>query len=720
MRLLSFVLAALLFIPCSFVQAQKRNVVVLVIPGLKASDLRRPELSSLRTFAANSAIGWMNTRTARVAGQAKDPEEAAYVTLGSGSRAKAGAYARVVNAETLNRLQRENAELDHSVHVGLLGDLLRSAGMDSQVSGDEDDIAPKRSAGWIVTDSRGAVTLDPIPTGNRNLYWEDPYGIRQHLTDFHRVWEHGQGVFVYVYGDVARADRYADLCFPKVADLHRKQALERVDSNIGNIISPDLTARLPDTLILLLAPCPADSAAPGDRLAPIIMHRPGVRPGLIAGGSTRVPGLVTNTDFLPTIAEWLRLKSPKNLVGRPMYVVPRPPIDSGGGWFERLLVSLRLRPSPDRKQMDVADQWANMHDQWLETAEQQAAFGGLPTLQLIMVVVCMVALAMGGRWRKLAGLGVIVPAIPVACLFLPKLGFRSLLMAGIALAVVLLAIGVYSVWRLNGGGAIIKWLCGILVGALAIDLLTGGYLLRKSWMSYSVMEGARYYGIGNESEGAAVGAMMIVAATLASVGRTRWATAAAMAGLAILIGLPAFGAKFGGMIGALTASGVAAMVWWRGRIRVGDLLILILIIGTALGLLVAVDLLRDAAAQSHIGRSIAGADIANIAFRKLKLNFYLLTHSVWSLCLIGSAGATYLLWRWGLGVIVRSDRTLLGAAAGIAAGSAALFIVNDSGVLAAAECLLLAWAAGLQLMVRGAYCEERADSVGTQQIASLR
>jgi hypothetical protein len=228
-------------------------------------------------------------------------------------------------------------------------------------------------------------------------------------------------------------------------------------------------------------------------------------------------------------------------------------------------------------------------------------------------------------------------------------------------------------------------------------------------MSYSVMEGARYYGIGNEFAGAAVGAMMVLAAHLAVTGRGRLAAAAAMAGLAVTIGLPAFGANLGGMIGALSAAGIAAAVWWRGRVRAVDLIYVAVAIGVGLILLVAVDLMRGGGPQSHIGRAFEGGSIVNIAIRKLQLNLYLLTHSIWSLCLAASCISIGLLWRWGLGSIVRNDRALLGAAAGVTAGAAALLVFNDSGVLAAAECLLIAWAAGLQLMVRGAYCEERAE-----------
>ncbi|HXG24159.1 MAG TPA: hypothetical protein VNJ09_06345, partial [Chthonomonadales bacterium] len=109
-------------------QPSEKRMIVIVVPGLRAADLTRPELSTLRLLAARGAIGWMNTRTARVPGQKRDPIEATYLTLGAGARATAGPYARVITPSTLARLKAENAKLDHPVHVGMLGDMLHAAG----------------------------------------------------------------------------------------------------------------------------------------------------------------------------------------------------------------------------------------------------------------------------------------------------------------------------------------------------------------------------------------------------------------------------------------------------------------------------------------------------------------------------------------------------------------------------------------------------------------
>src|SRR5438094_9868 len=94
-----FLLCSILVVPiASQVAAQttpRSPVIIILVPGLRADDLTRPESRGLRQLASQGAVGWMNCRTARVPGQSEESEEAAYVTLGAGARATAGPYARM-------------------------------------------------------------------------------------------------------------------------------------------------------------------------------------------------------------------------------------------------------------------------------------------------------------------------------------------------------------------------------------------------------------------------------------------------------------------------------------------------------------------------------------------------------------------------------------------------------------------------------------------------
>ena len=57
-------------------------------------------------------------------------------------------------------------------------------------------------------------------------------------------------------------------------------------------------------------------------------------------------------------------------------------------------------------------------------------------------------------------------------------------------------------------------LLALIAGSLLIDMLTGSHLMQRNLLGYSAIEGARYYGIGNEAMGVLIGALLVLAARL--------------------------------------------------------------------------------------------------------------------------------------------------------------------------------------------------------------
>jgi hypothetical protein len=503
------------------------------------------------------------------------------------------------------------------------------------------------------------------------------------------------------------------------------------------------------------------------------MFGEGVEPGLLTSGSTQRPGLVANTDLLPTVAAYFGLKPPPGMVGRPFEVIPavrgnRPAAVQD--FLNRLLAwpGMRLTTAS----LPTPEQWAELHDRWAARAAQQAAFGGLPTIQLILVALGMGCWASGvRRWalgvrhrdngvKEYGSMGVLIPSLhhsttpspnaqrllcsvalvlltlPLAHLLLPLVSPASVWQAALPLGAVLLAAAAFGAWRPAWAEEIGFGLMATLVVAVAADLLTGGHLLQNAWMSYSVMEGARYYGIGNEYAGAVFAAALITAMRLLTRrpageeerGRrgeeetplsitpspspplppslhhsTLLLVWSGLCLLALLMGLPMFGANAGGCLSAMVGFGAAAWVWRRGRLRLRDMLLVLLIAGALAGALLAVDLLRSGAEQSHIGRAVgSGGGIVNILTRKAALNAYLLGHSPWSPGLLASAAGVFLLWRAPDSALrrrLREDRVFAGGVTGLLAGALALLLFNDSGVVAASEAMLLTcsvvqWAQG--------------------------
>jgi hypothetical protein len=165
----------------------------------------------------------------------------------------------------------------------------------------------------------------------------------------------------------------------------------------------------------------------------------------------------------------------------------------------------------------------------------------------------------------------------------------------------------------------------------------------------------------------------------------------------VFIGAPNLGVNLGGALAAAPALCAALLArrgkWpgWRAFV------VAALVIFIAFGALFGPDLLRGGASQSHVGRTLSSAgghrgEIIMIAERKVALNFMLLATSVWSkLLALSLIGFALMLWqgsRKSLKIFsVEEKAAMVGAFIGVLGG----FAFNDSGVLAAATCVVILW-----------------------------
>ncbi len=235
-------------------------------------------------------------------------------------------------------------------------------------------------------------------------------------------------------------------------------------------------------------------------------------------------------------------------------------------------------------------------------------------------------------------------------------------------------------------------LLGLSAAALCLDMGTGSHWMHRSLLGYSAIEGARYYGIGNEAMGLLIGSVLVLAAQLWSPSRWRQGGIAACLALVCLeLGAPGAGAKAGGVLVSLLAFG--ALVWMLRGGGWSVWTVLWLGVGTAALLAAAVGAdLRLSQGHSHLGEAArrigAGGwgEAESIIVRKLAVEARLAWHSAWAAPL------------WiGLACVLRlrrqncyeaADRALLGAGLTAVAACVAL---NDAGVVAGALCMLPLW-----------------------------
>lgn len=646
------------------------RVILVIAPGLTAADLDNPD-PAFRALKP-SAVGWMLCRTARTA-ERTEPLAAQFLTLGSGSRAAvpssvlpkgvlpANAVQKIgqgggLKPEILTQIQAANAKLDHTVSIGALGDLLHRAGKHTTLFGDLETLTPDLSPFLFVMDSSGKV--DRWTPQITRLSWDpsfsfgelQPYGIKTILDQLKGLTD--SALTVIVYGDLDRADCYRRYCLPEVAARHRRTALDNLHTLLRMIRRDDYNQDV--TKLILLSTAPAESITNRyDRITPIRIY--GGDKGILTSASTRRNGLVLNTDLLPSLATWLNLPSPKNTLGRPMSVVPA-----------------AITPQIEKA----------LHAEFTNTAQKQNAFGGLPTVQLLLILSAVIAISRQ-KFLLARGLATGVIALPLLLFLLPLIAPQSVALSGALLAVLLLLV------MIIGAKKSIAWtVCLLLTVGIVLDLRNGSLLLKQGWMSYSVMEGARFYGIGNEYMGAVIGAFcVLIGLTKTESTRAFWAIMALFGMTTLIMGLPQFGAKVGAIPSAGATLGVMLMVRKTGAIRLKHLALLLGILVAGLVALALWDMRHVAEGQSHFARAVSGSgggSLMQIALRKLTMEGTLLLRSPWSLTLWASA-IGFLFLRSRLPNLSANAKI---ACSGIVAGAVASLLVNDAGVLAAALILL--------------------------------
>lgn len=673
------------------------RVVLVGVPLLRLDDLGRGDTPVLDRLSRTAGFAGM---VANTVGTRPSTAEI-YTSLGAGDEASVAApvglaydadepiatgeagrvFARLAGTPARNGIvvmdapatARINKGKHRSSEPGALGDALRRAGKRAAVFGNADtsDFVTAteeryRPAAMALMDRDGvvaggsvkqpAITVrDPrAPGGVRMAPAAAATAASGALRDHDVVLVDG--------GDFDRIAALRPSPSPGTASRLKRQALRRVDSLVGT-----LDRRLDDRTLLIVAGL--DTGAGGRHLTPLIARGPGVRAGYLASGSTGRYGVVALADLAPTVLDALAVPVPEGMVGRPMRSLDR----SGG------VAHLR----------DV-DQEARLRDRI--AAPISNAF---ITLQALFYAFAAFALSRWGRPRETApilragALG--LAAFPLATFvlrLLPTGGFPE--PAAVA-ALVGLAAALAVAARVVSGRAstAVVVLAAATVWLLLADLLTGGRLQVSSVLGSSLLLAARFRGLGNAGLGVLAGALLVAAAAVVERARDRRRTvqvlAVVFAATVVIVGLPALGAKVGGII---VLSPVLAVTWWllSGR-RLTRWLIAAAVALPVAGLAAAaiVDLLSPAARRSHLGR-FAGAGEGGIVVtvaRKLSTALRVVEGSNWTDAAVVLLAFVVVL------LVMRRDLAPKGSAVRIAVGAviaAALIGVaaNDAGILVAA------------------------------------
>ncbi len=502
-------------------------------------------------------------------------------------------------------------------------------------------------------------------------------------------------------GDLGRAYAAASLSTTPAAAAQHRRAVAELD-RVVSIVSASLARG--DTLMIVSQVVPSSANVP-DSFAPLIVSGP-LGAGLATSASTHRDGIVTLPDVSASVVSAMGEAVPSAIVGSSVERA-------------RSLVSSPLAVRVARLE-DMANAAVAVETVRLPLVNVYVA------IAILILVGCALIVYRGvdglPQWTGSLSrvLLLLVACIPLAAVVQFALvpdpaDPTEVVLLLVSVSAVLLAI----VWYGTRGRSV-TWPLIVVTGATALLLMVdqwlGAPLSLVSIFGYSPLQGARYYGIGNEMSGLLLGSALVAAALVLDTWRdARWAPAVRKWGWPLLgvvvlgtAAAPTLGANVG-PVAWMTVGFLAGWlilngqrVWtWRNMLIV---LALVAVILVGFGV---VDVLRGPGSETHLGRLItdiwqSGLGGLWIIFaRKAVTNVRVLGKTNWTwlaasvLLLLG-----YMRWRprGEFAALLREYPAFSAAVAAALFAGVAGYFTEDSGIIIPALVLLPIGVAALYLM----------------------
>ncbi|MEN6325298.1 MAG: hypothetical protein ABFD18_03680 [Syntrophomonas sp.] len=620
----------------------QHQVIILMIDKLSINDLNPQNTPCLWSLKDRGGMALLNTLTGgdRTTKNGCTTISAGKLAVGSNQADQNFMPAELLNGEKAGDVFTRNTGIslladnavvssitvikknNEALNLGMpgqLGDELQAAGYHTAVIGNSDRPGyPSRPGSLILMDSNGIVDhafigAAAVSINNRRaLPAQSNYA--QMLKAFEKL--KTNDVVLFEFGDLSRLEAMYSFFAKNRYQKERILVLKQIDNCIGQI-----SRRLPpQTCIYVISPSPSrNSFVPSALLTPLIMVKPGFT-GILTSFSTRHEGVVLSINLKNSILNCLD---------------------------QRRSESIFATANPDSyqvlKKLNEREVFSYVNQTWLLTF-----IIGLSVLILLLSILQIV--------RKR---GTVVSNL--------------MLLFALSMPLSLLLIGFFDVFErrqfillfllINSGTAILSWLLSKVFKinpllpvlsattlVIAGDLLTNNTLLGNSIMSYRVISGARYYGLGNEYMGVLIGASISLAALI----RKGWGelkgqffAAILFIGVTFLIAYPRFGIDVGGAITACIGLGYTYFIFKprSPKINLRKILLLCLSALVLVVAMVVIDLRQPAEFQSHLGNSISLirsgglAEVFKIILRKIHMQIRVMSYSGLGWLLLAGMGA---------------------------------------------------------------------------------
>lgn len=440
-------------------------------------------------------------------------------------------------------------------------------------------------------------------------------------------------------------------------------------------IYDDLVARVSaeidfkTTLLLVCTSQPQEkSGITNADLRPVVFKGPGFTTGILYSSSTRKKGMITGNDLRALV---LRFQNSKTGAAFPIKNIP---------------------------------------GEWRVIAESQPAlvknyFVRWPLLTtygyLLLGTICLIVTGLVFRWRwrlitPLAWVYLYLLAVPGAFMveaILNPLNWTTITIDTLGITSALFLVSYFLSQR--NTFHILMWVSFLTAGLVAIDGILNGRYESLSFLGYSVVSGARYYGIGNEYMGVLLGSYIVGAALIfPRLGKWRreilWC-AAILTGVILIH--PKFGADVGGGITAVLGLGTTNYLLLKQPVRIKKIVRLFILTLTVIIFAGIWDLYVEPTSMTHLGQLLLAirdhgfpAFLA-VATRKLEMNYRLISQTPLTLILIGVLLAIPFLYRYPpakLKALREKYEESMAGVTGLSITALIGMLVNDSGIASAA------------------------------------
>lgn len=739
--------------------SSNKKAVVVIANAVNITDLQDAPMPEFRRLLSeNAAIALMNARTAGYwsAENSYVTLGAGARALGSADAGLAFRATDLTNGEPagdvyrrntgvsvsddevvvldIARIIQNNSQNDHPTVPGALGQALHDAGRKTAVVGNADSDVTRRLAATIAMDASGKVDYGVV---GRNLLKKDldaPWGV---TTDYEKLWQAFLAAYakadlvVVELGDTDRVNTYSDWLTDERWQQRRDAALREADRFLARVMD---AVDEETTRVFFVSPQPSARALRDrSQLTFLAAAGPGIKPGLLSSPTTRRPGVVANIDLAASILDWLG--------------IPTSAAAAVGGW-----------PVQSITAVDQLETLAERQERAVAVGASRAYFLKPYVVAQIIVILLAIATIFLREWRRpwlihalqLAFLTLTV--YPLTLLLLPLVFSGNMWWNGFFAVAFSLAVGGVT-WHARR--STLEPFAAVYLttaGALAIDTVLGARLMQDSLLGYDILTGARYYGMGNEYMGVFIGSLIVGTAAVFELmvggkkrllipspnadqlaGRERrrllawlWVTEAALAGMILILGGPSLGANVGGTLAAVVGAVIIGRLlwqavyqpegapseteaerraasggngWWKFPVIVGTLAV------AAVVILAWWDYSRGS--QTHLGRALGmvlqegPGPIWQIIVRKVEMNWRLMHYTSWADVLVTFIIALLVLFHRPVGILrtaLEEHPYLSKGFWGAIIAAITAFLVNDSGVVAAATLMLYPTAVLLALI----------------------